>query len=58
MELFEHVEQRLVDQGVKPLSLAPERLMVEQAVLQEWAEGRNPRIGRVFANTDSATLYV
>ena len=58
MELFEHVEQRLVDQGIKPLSLAPERLMVEQAVLQEWAEGRNPRIGRVFADTDSAALSV
>src|SRR5436853_1982817 len=58
MELFEHVEQRLVDQGIKPLSLAPERLRVEQAVLQEWAEGRNPRIGRVFADTDRAALSV
>jgi uncharacterized protein len=56
MELFEHVEQRLVDQGIKPLSLAPERLKVEQAVLQEWAEGRNPRLGRVFADAESATL--
>jgi uncharacterized protein len=58
IELFEHVEQRLVDQGIKPLSLAPERLMVEQAVLQKWAEGRNPRIGRVFADTDSAAFPV
>jgi uncharacterized protein len=58
MELFEHVEQRLMAQGIKPLSMAPERLSVEQAVLQAWAEGRNPRIGRVFADTDSAALSV
>jgi uncharacterized protein len=50
IRLFEHVEQRLLDQGIMPLSLAPERLVVEKTLLQNWAEGRNPYMKNVLAN--------
>jgi len=44
MELFTSAEQRLIEQGIAPLSVRPERLAVEQAMLQAWAHGGNPRI--------------
>jgi uncharacterized protein len=50
IRLFEHVEQRLVDQGIEPLSLAHKRLEVERTLLQHWSEGRNPYIKNVLAD--------
>jgi uncharacterized protein len=49
MELFEYVEQQLIMRGIRPLSLSAERRLVEQALLNEWIEGRNPRLARVSA---------
>lgn len=50
MEVFEHVERRLVERGVNPLSLAPERTSVERALLDCWAEGRNPSLKSLLAD--------
>lgn len=58
MKLFEHVEQRLLAESFEPLSLAPERGEVEQAMLRAWAEGRNPRLKQVLAGvTESAAKF-
>lgn len=48
MTLFEHVEQRLLGQGIQPLSLRPERQAIERAMLDAWARGRNPRLERLL----------
>jgi uncharacterized protein len=59
IRLFEHVEQRLMGQGIKPLSLAPERLEVERTLLQHWADGRNPYLKNVLADmAQAATMPV
>jgi uncharacterized protein len=58
MKLFEHVEQRLVDQGIKPLSLAFERVAVERALLQGWAQGRNYRMKRVLKDITHTKAFV
>lgn len=49
LELFNHVEERLSEKGVTPLSLAPERESVERAMLAAWAGGRNPYLKQVLA---------
>ncbi|HEX8773827.1 MAG TPA: radical SAM protein [Pyrinomonadaceae bacterium] len=50
IRLFEHVEQRLLDRDIVPLSLAPERLEVEKILLLNWAVGRNPYMKNVLAD--------
>lgn len=44
MKLFEHSEQELVNAGKTPLSLRPDRLALEQAMLAAWASGENPNL--------------
>ncbi|MGV1037699.1 MAG: radical SAM protein [Candidatus Nanopelagicales bacterium] len=39
--LFAHGEKKLLDQGIEPLSLAPDRVKVEQYLYDGWARGQN-----------------
>lgn len=41
MTLFEHLEARLLAEGVTPLSVSPLRGALEQALMDAWAGGRN-----------------
>jgi uncharacterized protein len=48
MQLFRHVEQRLLGQGVEPLSLSVKRIPLERALLAQWAQGLNPRLEQLL----------
>ncbi len=41
-KLFRHMEDRLLDKGYFPLSVQPERKVLEQAMLKAWSVGQNP----------------
>jgi uncharacterized protein len=43
MQLFEYVEKRLLDRGILPLSLSPERVARELTLVEGWSHGRNPQ---------------
>lgn len=43
-ELFQKLEERLVDQGKIPLSLHPDRQILEDAMIQAWEQGINPTL--------------
>lgn len=49
VELFEHVEQRLLDSGVNPLSVSSKLKSVEEAMLKGWSEGYNPRLKNILS---------
>jgi uncharacterized protein len=42
--LFRTLEERLLDQGLFPISVLPERKLLEEAMLEEWAVARNPSL--------------
>lgn len=43
-EIFRHVENRLLDRGLFPVSVQPNRTHLERALLEAWASGSNPRM--------------
>jgi uncharacterized protein len=46
--LFETVEQELLDEGVTPLSVSAERVVIEQRMLDAWAAGASISIARAL----------
>jgi uncharacterized protein len=48
-KLFRSVEERLLDQGVFPISVQPNRVYLERAMLEAWAAGRNPTLHDTIA---------
>lgn len=49
MQLFEHVERRLLAQGIRPLSVSSERAGMEAAFLEHWSRGCNPKLQKLLA---------
>lgn len=49
VQLFEHVERRLLDRGVVPVSLDPDRPAVERRMIDAWARGENLTIAQALA---------
>ncbi|MBI4854397.1 MAG: radical SAM protein [Acidobacteria bacterium] len=43
-ELFQRMEERLVNQGKTPISLHPDRPVIEDAMLKAWEQGSNPTL--------------
>lgn len=50
--LYRHLEEEMLDQGLIPLSVRPERRSVEAALLGRWASGQNATIATVLADLD------
>lgn len=42
--LYRHVEERLLDQGLHPISVQQNRVYLEQYMLQMWMQGHNPTL--------------
>ena len=57
MQLFERAERKLLDRGIQPLSIRPERLPMERNLLQEWAHGRNPRLAELPRQTTMSRRF-
>jgi uncharacterized protein len=47
-ELFEEIELRLVARGEAPISIQPNRVYLERAMLAAWAAGTNPRLRQMI----------
>ena len=47
-KLFRHVEERLLDRGGFPISAQPNRIFLEQAMLEAWGQGRNPTMAETL----------
>jgi uncharacterized protein len=43
-KLFRLIEERLLDRGAFPISVQPNRIYLEQVMLNAWAAGQNPSI--------------
>lgn len=48
MHLFEEIESDLIRKGYNPLSLHPLRTVLEERLIQEWANGVNPNLLNLF----------
>ena len=52
MALFEKVEERLVAQGLTPLSLSPQRQLIERTMVAAWSAGSSPTIEELLKEKD------
>ena len=48
-KLFRDVEERLLDKGLFPISVQPNRVYLEQEMLAAWAAGNNPTMQQTIA---------
>jgi uncharacterized protein len=49
-KLFRVVEERLLDRGLFPVSVQPNRVYLEQEMLAAWASGNNPTMRQTIAS--------
>lgn len=47
-QMFRQIEDRLLDRGVFPISVQPNRVYLERAMLSAWAAGSNPTMQRTL----------
>lgn len=54
--VFEHVERRMLANNATPLSLSPQRALMETIQLQAWASGSNPTLAQIAKTTRESTI--
>lgn len=48
-ELFQKMEEKLANQGKTPISLRPDRQIIEDSMLKSWEQGVNPTLSSLLA---------